>query len=162
MNQTNAAIVPDSGVCSLLMVSSPAFSEGGMLPAKYTCDGENVNPRLIIEGVPEETVTLALMLTGSCNDQFEWAHWLAWNISPASTIEENSEFPTEGLNYFSRHGYEGPCPKSGRHNYCFKVYALDTALSLSSATTKEMLEDALNGHVLACGKLSCVYQRPFN
>ena len=142
-----------------LTISSPAFKNNGFIPPKYTCDGNDVNPPLNIEGVPKETQSLALIVDDPDAPMGTWDHWVVWNIPPAEKIMENSVPGTEGLNDFRRRSYGGPCPPSGTHRYFFKVYALDTRLDLSPSSRKKDVERAMKGHVIAEGELVGLYRR---
>ena len=86
-----------------LIVTSPAFENNGFIPSKYTCDGDNINPVLLIEGAPEATQSLALIVDDPDAPMGTWDHWIVWNISPTEKIEENSVPGTEGLNSFNKH-----------------------------------------------------------
>jgi len=143
-----------------LSVMSSAFENNKFIPAKYTCDGDDVNPPLAIEGVPEGTKTLALIVDDPDAPMGTWDHWIVWNI-PATTskIAENTVPGTEGMNDFRRRSYGGPCPPSGTHRYFFKVYALDVKLDLSPTSRKRDVEKAMQGHVLAKGELVGLYRR---
>jgi Raf kinase inhibitor-like YbhB/YbcL family protein len=143
-----------------LSVKSPAFENNNFIPAKYTCDGDDVNPPLTIEGISEGTKTLALIVDDPDAPMGTWDHWIVWNI-PATTskIEENTVPGTEGMNDFRRRSYGGPCPPSGTHRYFFKVYALDAKLDLSPTSRKRNVEKAMQGHVLAKGELVGLYRR---
>jgi len=143
-----------------LSVNSSAFENNKLIPAKYTCDGDDVNPPLTIEGVPEGTKTIALIVDDPDAPMGTWDHWIVWNI-PATTskIEENAVSGTEGMNDFRRRSYGGPCPPSGTHRYFFKVYALDVKLDLSPTSRKRDVEKAMQGHVLAKGELVGLYRR---
>jgi len=142
-----------------LTISSPVFKNNGFIPQKYTCDGNDVNPPLNIEGVPKETQSLALIVDDPDAPMGTWDHWVVWNIPPAEKIMENSVPGTEGLNDFRRRSYGGPCPPSGTHRYFFKVYALDTRLDLSPSSRKKDVERAMKGHVIAEGELVGLYRR---
>jgi Raf kinase inhibitor-like YbhB/YbcL family protein len=143
-----------------LSVNSSAFENNKFIPAKYTCDGDDVNPPLTIEGVPEGTKTLALIVDDPDAPMGTWDHWIVWNISAtASKIAENTVPGTEGMNDFRRRSYGGPCPPSGTHRYFFKVYALDVKLDLSPTSRKRDVEKAMQGHVLAKGELVGLYRR---
>ena len=143
-----------------LSVMSPAFENNELIPAKYTCDGDDVNPPLTIEGIPEGTKTLALIVDDPDCPTGTWDHWIVWNI-PATTskIAENTVPGTEGLNDFRRRSYGGPCPPSGTHRYFFKVCAIDVKLDLSPTSRKKDVEKAMQGHVLAKGELIGLYRR---
>ncbi len=142
-----------------LKISSPAFQHNGSIPVKYTCDGEDVNPPLNIEGIPEGTQSLVLIVDDPDAPMGTWDHWIVWNIEPKENVEENSVPGTEGMNGFGKHSYGGPCPPSGTHRYFFKVYALDTKLELGENSKKEDVEKAIEGHILAKGELIGLYSR---
>ncbi len=143
-----------------LTVRSPAFEHGKLIPRKYTCDGQEINPPLTIEGIPKEAKTLVLALDDPDAPSGTFDHWIVWNI-PASTskIAENSVPGKEGFNSARQTGYMGPCPHSGTHRYFFKVYALDSELNLAIGSRKKDVEKAMQGHVLAKGELMGTYRR---
>lgn len=145
-----------------MKISSPAFAHNGGIPAKYTCDGADASPPLIIENVPGSAKSLALIVDDPDAPAGTWVHWVIWNI-PAATAEigENAYPPgaLQGKSDFGRTGYGGPCPPSGSHRYFFKLYALDTTLELGPATTKKELERAMAGHVVGRAELVGVYKR---
>lgn len=146
-----------------LKVTSPAFKDNGFIPAKYTCDGENVNPPLQIENIPEGTKTLVLIMDDPDAPSCTWDHWIVWNILPESKafmyIKENSVPGIQGLNSFGKHSYGGPCPPSGTHRYFFKVYALDTELKIELNSRKKGVEEAMEEHILAKGEIIGLYRR---
>jgi len=142
-----------------LTITSPAFGNNKLIPSKYTCDGDDVNPTLNIEGIPEETKTLVLIVDDPDAPMGTWDHWIVWNIPPTNKIEENSVPGAEGLNDFRKHSYGGPSPPSGTHRYFFKVYALDTKLDLDPNSRKKDVEKAMKDHILAKGELVGLYSR---
>ncbi|HEX5168245.1 MAG TPA: YbhB/YbcL family Raf kinase inhibitor-like protein, partial [Cyclobacteriaceae bacterium] len=142
-----------------LKISSPAFRSGEFIPGKFTCQGQDVNPPIQIEGIPQETKSLALIVDDPDAPGGTWVHWVVWNIPMIESISENSVPGEEGWNDFRRTGWGGPCPPSGAHRYFFKVFALDTTLKLPTTTTKRQLEDAMKGHVLAKGELIGKYKK---
>ncbi len=142
-----------------LVITSPVFENNGFIPAKYTFDGEDVNPPLKIEDIPEETQSLVLIVDDPDAPMGTWDHWVVWNIPPTDKIEENSVPGTEGLNDFNRHSYGGPCPPSGTHRYFFKVYALDTKLYLDPNSRKKDVERSMEQHILARGEILGRYSR---
>jgi len=144
---------------SSLRVRSVAFSQGGHIPPKYTCEGENVNPPLEIEGVPEKTKTLALVVEDPDAPRGVYDHWLVWNIPPNEAIAENTVPGISGKNSFGNTDYGGPCPPSGSHRYYFKVYALDEELNIPAGSDKQTLQDAMKDHILASGELMALYQK---
>ncbi len=143
-----------------LKVKSSAFQHNEPIPKKYSCDGEETNPPITIEGTPKEAKSLALVMDDPDASSGTFDHWVVWNIPPSTTkIAENSSPGTEGLNSARQVGYASPCPPSGTHRYFFKVYALDTELKLSAKSTKRDLEKAMQGHILARGELIGLYRR---
>jgi len=145
-----------------MKIASTAFKPDEMIPSKYTCDGENVNPQLNISGIPEDAESLVLIVDDPDAPGGTWVHWTVWNIDPGTNeIAENS-IPggaIEGVTDFGVTGYGGPCPPSGTHRYFFKVYALDTTLDLDSSATAKGVEDAMQGHILDSAELIGLYER---
>ena len=142
-----------------LTVKSPAFENNKLIPSKYTCDGEEVSPPLTVEGIPKKTKSLSLIMEDPDAPAGLFIHWLVWNIPPTDKIQENSIPGTEGLNTNKKNSYHGPCPPGGTHRYYFKVYALDTLLKLGAFSEKEVLENAMQNHILAHGELIGLYRR---
>lgn len=153
---------PEVSAMDMIKISSKSFKHNGPIPSKYTCDGADVSPPLSIEGVPASAKSLALIVDDPDAPAGTWAHWVVWNISPSVKEISESSLPQgaqEGMTDFRNRGYGGPCPPSGTHRYFFKLYALDTTLSLSPSTTKAALEKAMAGHIAAQGELVGVYKR---
>lgn len=148
-----------SEMVKALTISSDAFNDHGIIPAKYTCDGDNVNPPLTIGNIPKETKSLALIVDDPDAPIRTWVHWIVWNIPPAKKIKENEILGDEGVNDFGNNHYGGPCPPSGTHLYLFKVYALDKLLDLNPSATKIELEKAMSPHIIGFGKLVGSYKR---
>jgi Raf kinase inhibitor-like YbhB/YbcL family protein len=138
---------------------STVFSHNGHIPPLYTCEGKNINPPLIVENVPDNTKTLALIVEDPDAPRGVFTHWIVWNISPNETITEGSNPGINGTNSFGKTGYGGPCPPSGEHRYFFRVFALDDELNLPVGSTKEELLDAMKEHVIASAELMGVYQK---
>jgi len=145
-----------------LKISSHAFENNGYIPSKYTCDGRNVNPPLLIEGIPANSKSLALIVDDPDAPVGTWVHWVLWNIEPGiKEIKENS-IPAgaiQGINDFRKNNYGGPCPPSGTHRYFFKLYALDIILNVSANSTKADLEKAMKGHILQQAEIIGLYKR---
>jgi len=143
-----------------LTVKSSAFQHDSFIPKKYSCDGEAINPPLTIEDAPKEAKSLALVIDDPDARSGTFDHWIVWNIPPSTTqIAENSVPGMEGLNSARQLDYIAPCPPSGTHRYSFKVYALDTELSLDAKSTKRDFEKAMQDHILAKGELIGLYHR---
>jgi Raf kinase inhibitor-like YbhB/YbcL family protein len=158
----------DKGVATM-EVTSTAFSAGGVIPTQCTGDGKDVSPPLAWTGVPANVKSFALI----CDDPDApgaqpWVHWLLYNL-PADkhelpeAVPPNESLPDgarQGKNDFGKIGYGGPAPPRGKaHRYYFKVYALDTQLDPKSGASKQQLEQAMKGHVLAKGELTGQYGR---
>ena len=145
-----------------LTISSPAFTHGEGIPARYTCDGTDASPPLAIGRIPPTARTLALIMDDPDAPSGNWVHWVVWNI-PVQTreIPENvlPHGASQGRNGWKRNSYGGPCPPSGTHRYFFRLYALDRSLQLTSSGTKADLERAMQGHILARGELMGTYRR---
>ena len=148
-------------------IKSSAFKEGEMIPSKYTCDGVNVSPPLKWNDPPKGTKSLVLISDDPDAPMGIWVHWVVYNIHasvkefpeniPSSDVIDNSAI--QGITDFRKVGYGGPCPPSGTHRYFFKLYALDTTLSIGPGATKKQVVDAMEGHVLAEGQLMGRYKR---
>lgn len=145
-----------------MKISSSAFENPGYVPAKYTCDGENISPPLRFLDIPENAKSLVLIVDDPDAPMGTWVHWLLWNIDPKTTkIEENSKpaGAVEGTTSFGDQAYGGPCPPSGVHHYHFKLYALDTTLNLPTLAKKEDLEKTMKGQILASAEIIGLYTR---
>lgn len=151
-------IIPNSA----MEIESIAFKNGGNIPPKYTCDGEDVNPPLIFSGAPKSAKSLALIVDDPDAPMGIWNHWLIWNIPlKVKQIAENS-FPKtaeRGLNSWNKRKYGGPCPPVGTHHYIFKLYALDIKLRLGPGTNNIKLKAAIESHILAKAELVGLYSR---
>ena len=142
-----------------MKLTSPVFAHNTLVPAAFTCDGEDVNPPLEVSGIPAQAKTLALIVDDPDAPMGTWVHWVMFDIPLTGTIVEHSDPGTQGRNDFGRTTYGGPCPPSGIHRYFFKLYALDTKLGLSSLTTKAELEKAMAGHIVATAELIGLYKK---
>jgi Raf kinase inhibitor-like YbhB/YbcL family protein len=151
-----------------LSLSSSAFSEGGPIPSRYTCEDRDVSPPLSRSGAPSGTKSLALIVDDpDAPDprapKRTWVHWVVYDLPPdAGGLPEGGPLPggsREGRNDWGRTGYGGPCPPIGRHRYFHKLYALDTTLGDLGRPTKAEVEKAMEGHVLAEARLMGTYQK---
>jgi Raf kinase inhibitor-like YbhB/YbcL family protein len=149
-------------------LTSPVIEEGGKIPVKFTCDGDDVSPPLEWSKVPEDTRSLALICDDPDAPMGTWVHWVLYGLA-ADTTALPEGLPTDkatdgvarqGVNDFKRIGYGGPCPPPGKpHRYFFKLYALDSVPDLKPGAQKKDLEKAMQGHILAQGQLMGRYQR---
>ena len=142
-----------------MKLTSPAFEHNKSIPAKYTCQGEDINPPLVIEDIPGEAKSLALIMDDPDAPMGIWVHWVVYDIGIISRIEENSIPGKQGANDFRRKDYGGPCPPSGTHRYFFKIYALDKKLGLEEGISKASLEKAIQGHILQEAELIGLYKK---
>ena len=142
-----------------MKLTSPDFTHNGMIPKKFTCDGQDINPALSIEGVPANAQSLALIVDDPDAPRGTWVHWLVYDIPKVSGIAENSVPGMQGANDFGKKDYGGPCPPSGTHRYFFKLYALDTRLAIQGEVDKKKLEQVMQGHVLQKVELIGLYKR---
>jgi Raf kinase inhibitor-like YbhB/YbcL family protein len=157
----------EGGTAMAILLTSSAFKEGGMIPAKHTCDGLDISPPLEAEGMPAQTRSMALICDDPDAPAGTWVHWVLYDwpiaekmIPQGIPAEENlANGAKQGINDFHRIGYGGPCPPGGTHRYFFKVYALDIRLNLAPGLTKAKLLDAMKGHILAEGQLMGKYKR---
>lgn len=142
-------------------ITTSAFSPSGDIPSRFTCDGADVSPALAWTEVPAGTKSLALIVDDPDAPGGTFTHWLVYGLAPTRRglpegIPRTGEFNAgrQGKNSFDVAGYRGPCPPAGKpHRYFFHLYALDTALSLRPAASRNELESAIKGHVLAKAEL---------
>jgi Raf kinase inhibitor-like YbhB/YbcL family protein len=148
-------------------LTSPAFAQEGDIPAKHTCDGDDISPPLAWGAPPAGTLTLALICDDPDAPAGTWVHWVLFDIpgsmrelregvAVGETLPDGSQ---QGSNSSRLDGYSGPCPPSGTHRYYFKLYALDTTLELGKRTTKADLLAAMEGHILGQAELMGKYHR---
>jgi hypothetical protein len=151
-----------------IQITSTAFAPGAAIPARHTCDAEDLSPPLRWSGAPEGAKSLALICDDPDAPAGTWVHWVLYGIPASATelAEGIAKSDTvlgaarQGINDFKRVGYGGPCPPRGKpHRYFFKLYALDIAIDLGPGATRKELLAAMEGHVVAQGELMGTYQR---
>jgi len=151
-----------------LSLTSSAFENGKSIPSKYTCDGNppagGVSPPLSWSGVPEGATSLVLIMDDP--DAIKpagkvWDHWVVFNIPPDTVSAEEGRGPNgvQGVTSSGKGGYGGPCPPDAKHRYFFRLYALDSDLSLEEGATKADVLAAMDGHIIGQGELMGKYQR---
>ncbi len=164
---SHQTVTPMDDSSTPLTLTSAAFANGELIPAKYSCDGENVSPPLAWSGnIPDQTQSFVLLMSDpdvpkSVRADGVFDHWVIWNI-PANQreIHEGGPVPGEqGANTSGQHKYTGPCPPDREHRYFFALYAVDTRLSLAKGATKDDVLQALKGHDLASANLMGRYDR---
>jgi Raf kinase inhibitor-like YbhB/YbcL family protein len=142
-----------------LVISSSAFENEGLIPSKYTCEGEGINPPLDVQNIPDGTQTLAIIVEDPDAPNGTYDHWLVWNVPPQNIIEEDRIPGISGKNGAGKTGYHGPCPPKGYHRYYFHVFALDSSLDLQGGIDKKTLHAAMKPHILAKGTLMGRYKK---
>jgi Raf kinase inhibitor-like YbhB/YbcL family protein len=143
-------------------LKTSAFSNGGVIPSKFTCDAADVSPALSWNDPPAGTKSFALIMDDPDARAGTWVHWVLYDLS-ASVRELPEGVPKtkdleigarQGSNDFRRIGYGGPCPPRGTtHRYSFRLYALDRHTQLPAGAAKSDLEHAMKGHILAQSEL---------
>ena len=154
-----------------LTLTSKAFTYDGDIPARYSCQGDDISPPLHWQGAPAGTKSFVLIVDDPdapdpAAPKMTWVHWVLYNIPPDTDhLPEDAdhkglpEGTLEGINDWKRTGYGGPCPPIGRHRYFHKLYALDKMLADMGRPTKTDLEAAMHGHILAETELVGTYQK---
>lgn len=150
-----------------MQLESDAFTDQSSIPAKYTCDGENISPALTWDAPPSDAQSLALIVDDPDAPGQTFSHWVVYDL-PVELRQLSEGLPpqpilleggVQGKNDFGRYGYGGPCPPSGTHRYFFQLFALDTLLNLPPGATKEEAIAAMKNHVLAGAELVGRYSR---
>jgi Raf kinase inhibitor-like YbhB/YbcL family protein len=161
--------IPSTEATMSLELTSDAFMSGQSIPAKYACTGRNISPALAWNEPPSGTQSFALIVDDPDAPMGTWVHWVLFNISADSrslqedlpitgkNVDPNAIFV--GKNSSGNIGYDGPCPPSGTHRYFFKLYALDTVISLLPGATKEQVLKEMKGHILAQGELMGTFSK---
>lgn len=152
-----------------MLITSPAFNDGELIPALYTCDAKQVSPPLIFSKVPNSTESFVVMMTDidaptELVPSGEYVHWSVFNIPQGTTAIETGEVVgVLGASGNGVAGYVGPCPpreyEPREHRYVISVYALDTTLPLVEGTSIEDIRAALDGHIIDHATLTGRYER---
>jgi Raf kinase inhibitor-like YbhB/YbcL family protein len=142
-----------------MKLSSPDFKNNTLMPLKFSCQGQGINPTLIIENIPKEAKSLALIVDDPDALLKTYVHWVVYDIPVITRIEENSIPGTQGVNSSGALDYVSPCPPTGTHRYFFKTYALDQVFSLDDGMSSAELEKAMQGHILDKTELVGLYKK---
>lgn len=145
-----------------MKIVSPAFEHNKTIPKKYTCQGDNINPPLQFSDVPDIAKSLALIVDDPDATVGTFDHWVVFNIPKETThIQENSvpHGALQGKNGAGEKNFIGPCPPSGTHRYFFKLYALDSTLSLNPSAGKADVEAGMKVHILDKAELIGLYKK---
>lgn len=160
----------------VMALTSPAFPDGGVIPARHAQPGRDLSPALTWSGAPDSTRSFVLLVhdvdapVGDGTD--DTLHWLVWNIpGTATSLPEGVRSGAQredGTRQISVSGpyYRGPAaPTTGpAHHYLFELYALDTMVNvapttLSPALTRAEVMKAIAGHVRGKGVLVGQFRR---
>lgn len=153
--QTDNSMTDNYLALSNMQIQIPDFDNGEPIPLVHTCVGSEVPPLIAIKQIPEGTESLAFIMDDPDAPVGRWIHWLLWNIPPETAIIDHASLPetvTVGLNSSGDNKYQGPCPPFGTHRYFFKVFALDTILSLDAPSNAAELEVAMKDHIIAAAQ----------
>ncbi len=142
-----------------MLISSPDFVQDGMIPVKFTCDGDDINPEIDIAGMPANAKSLVLIVDDPDAPMGTWDHWVVFDIPVTGKIDGDSVPGTQGKNSWGRNDYGGPCPPNSTHRYFFKVYALDRMMNLDPSSTKKDVMSAIQDNVIGKGELVGLYKR---
>ena len=143
-----------------LVVTSTAFDNMGVIPVKYTCDGQGATPPLKVTNIPPAAKSLTVIVYDyDATPEHGMTFWIVWNLDTYGIIPEDFHNDHENMNAAKQYGNTPLCAKSGNHKYHFIVYALDTRLVIGRNTTKASIEKVMRGHVLAKGELVGVYNK---
>ncbi len=168
-NSDSVKQTQQSDSISTMPLSSPAFKDGASIPHKFSCSGKDISPPLRWTKVPSKAQSLALIVEDPDAPNLIWDHWILFNL-PANINQLNAHITPENIKYKkAKHGknnfdqlkYGGPCPPKGDgpHTYYFKLYALDTMLSLDAGVQKKQLLQAMENHIVAQGQLKGTFER---
>lgn len=149
-------------------LKSSAYRAGSAIPARYSCDGDNISPAMAWKGAPARTKSFALILHDpDAPSRGGFTHWVIYNMdAKLNQLVENiprqanvARLGMQGKNDARQIGYMGPCPPSGTHRYVARLFALDTMLRLKPGATQKELEAAMRGHILETATLIGTYAR---
>lgn len=160
-NRNQVVLNLNSQMQKVMKIESNAFENNGAIPTEYTCNGKSLQPILNISEVPDGAAGLALIVDDPDAPSGDFVHWTLWNLPPRTQEIDGSNLPagtTEGKNGAGQNGWIAPCPPGGIHHYNFKLYALDTTLSLPSSAGKTELEEAMKGHIMETALLTGLYE----
>lgn len=135
-----------------MKLRSPGFEDGGEIPDRYGFQEENVNPPLRIANVPEDAVSLVLIVDDPDAKPVAgtvWDHWIVYDIPPETEhIEENSSPGTAGRNDYGDIGYGGPNPPDRPHTYIFTLYAVGDEVGLAQGASREDVEQEIEEEII--------------
>ena len=146
---------------AVFALGSSAFSNGALIPKRFTCDGAGGSPPLRWTAPSARTRALALSVEDPDALGGTFVHWTGWNLRPSvRRLAAGARLPVEGTNSAGTRGYTGPCPPAGpAHHYIFRLYALKQRLPLRAGASAGAFRAALRGRVLGTARLVGRYRR---
>lgn len=152
----------------MIEIASEAFRDGERIPDEYTCKGTNISPPLSLGPAPPGTESLVIICDDPDAPSGLFTHWILYNI-PGGTRQIAKGVPRKpvltdgsrhGMNNYGRLEYSGPCAPQGKpHRYRFDLSALDIVLALRAPVTRKDIGEAMEGHILGKGSLTCLFAR---
>jgi phosphatidylethanolamine-binding protein (PEBP) family uncharacterized protein len=143
-----------------IVATSTAHDEGEAIPVEFTCDGDGTQPPCTVSGLPDGTVSIAVIMDASAPD-WVYVHWVQYDMPPESEIPPDAfDVGTIGVALFNLGGYVPPCPQGedvGTHTV--QVFAINALSGLDEGATKRELLDAIGGRVIGYGELTGEYSR---
>jgi Raf kinase inhibitor-like YbhB/YbcL family protein len=137
-----------------LTVTSPAFSEDGTIPVRYTCSGAGDRPALRFGGVPSAARELALLVIDP--DAGGFVHWTVYGMDRSVRGIAATGLPAgarQGRNSTGGTGWTPPCPPSGVHRYEFTLYWLRAPSGLAAGADPQKVVDAIRSAAAGRGEL---------
>lgn len=135
-----------------MILESPAFAHNSFIPKEYTCKGADLSPPLVWKRPPKEAKSFVLIMEDPDAPMGIWVHWILFNLPDSChELKQGINIPSKAIsarNSWGKKGYGGPCPPSGTHRYFFRLYALDTLLTLGEDATKKEIEMAMQNHII--------------
>ena len=147
---------------SSIAVTSRAFQDGGKIPKKYTCDGDDISPPLAWKGLPVNTGAVAIVVDDPDASHGTFTHWILLDLDPITAAITEGQVPVgarQAANSAGRPTYFGPCPPSGTHRYRFTVHALSEATGLPDGAKLDEALRAIDARSLTRGRLTGLYSR---
>lgn len=143
-------------------ISNQEVFNGGAIPKKYTCDGDNISPQLLLDRVQGDAKSLVLIIDDPTARPATFTHYIVFNIDPSTTTIDEGKIPdsaTIATNDYGKTEYSGPCPISGTHKYYFRIFALDSTLSITESAKRGDIDRAMQGHVIGKGDFFGEYSK---
>ncbi len=157
----NGKLNKQEDIVENMKITSPNFENNSKIPVRFTSDGENINPNLEFEEIPENTKSLVLIVDDPDAPVGTWVHWIVFNINPKIKRINKDSVPdgvVQGKNTWGKNNYGGPNPPSGTHRYFFKLFALDKELDLNEDSNIKDVERAIENHILDKAELIGLYR----